>query len=70
MNRYYSSPLLADGKLYCAREDGLISVVRADGKFEVLAEIPLGERMIASPVPTANRLLLRGEKNLLCIGTK
>jgi len=70
MNHYYSSPLLADGKLYCAREDGLVSVVRADGKFAVLAEIPLGERMIASPVPTANRLLLRGEKNLLCVGTK
>ena len=70
MNRYYSSPLLADGKLYCAREDGLVSVVRADGKFEVLAEMPLGERMIASPVPTAGRLLLRGEKNLLCVGSR
>ena len=69
-NHYYSSPLLADGKLYCVREDGLVSVVRANGKFAVLAEIPLGERMIASPVPTANRLLLRGEKNLLCVGTK
>jgi outer membrane protein assembly factor BamB len=66
---YYASPLLADGKLYCIREDGTVFVVRADGTFEVLAEIALGERMIASPVPTANRLLLRGEKNLLCVGT-
>ncbi len=70
MNHYYSSPLLADGKLYCVREDGAVFVVRAGGTFEVLAEIPLGERMIASPVPTANRLLLRGEKNLLCVGAK
>ncbi len=70
MHRYYASPLLADGKLYCAREDGLVSVVRADGKFEVLAELPLGERMIASPVPTGQRLLFRGEKHLLCVGFK
>jgi hypothetical protein len=56
--------------LYCIREDGTVFVVRADGVFEVLAEIALGERMIASPVPTANRLLLRGEKNLLCVGTQ
>ena len=67
---YYASPLLADGKLYCIREDGTVFVVRADGTFEVLAEIALGERMIASPVPTANRLLLRGAKHLLCVGTQ
>lgn len=70
MNHFYSSPLLADGKLYCAREDGTVFVVRADGNFEVLAENTLGERMIAAPVPTAGRLLLRGEKNLLCVGAK
>ena len=68
MNHFYSSPLLADGKLYCAREDGTVFVVRADGHFAVLAENTLGERMIAAPVPTAGRLLLRGEKNLLCVG--
>ena len=68
LNRYYASPLLAGGNLYCPREDGVVFVVRADGHFEVLAENVLGERMIASPVPVAGRLLLRGEKNLLCVG--
>lgn len=69
-NRYYASPLLANGNLYCVREDGTIFVVRAGGQFEILAEMSLGERMIASPVPTANHLLLRGDKTLLCVGTE
>ena len=67
-DKYYASPLVADGKLYAAREDGIIYVARADGKFEVLAENNMGERVIASPVPVSNRLLIRGEKHLFCIG--
>ncbi len=67
---YYSSPSLADGKLYAAREDGVVFVAGANGKFELLAENNMGERVIASPVPVANRLLLRGEKHLFCIAAK
>ena len=67
---YYSSPALADGKIYAAREDGVVFVARVEGKFEVLAENHLGERLIASPVPVANRLLLRGEQHLFCVAAK
>lgn len=65
---YYASPALADGKLYAAREDGVVFVARVEGPFEVLAENPMGERIIASPVPVANRLFLRGEQHLFCVG--
>ncbi len=64
---YYASPTVADGKLYAAREDGVVFVARIDGEFAVLAENDLGERIIASPVPVSNRLLLRGEKHLFCV---
>ena len=64
---YYSSPTIADGKVYAAREDGVIFVAQVEGKFEVLSENNMGERVIAAPVPVGNRLLLRGEKNLFCI---
>ncbi|MSU34838.1 MAG: Pyrrolo-quinoline quinone [Pedosphaera sp.] len=67
---YYSSPAIAGGKLYAAREDGVVFIAQVDGKFEVLAENPLGERIIASPVPVAGRVLLRGEKTLFCAGEK
>ena len=53
--------------MYAAREDGVVVVARLGKNFEVLSENDMGERMIASPVPIAGRLLLRGEKALYCI---
>ncbi|MEY5016827.1 MAG: hypothetical protein RIS92_3185 [Verrucomicrobiota bacterium] len=65
---YYSSPTIADGKLYFPREDGVIFVASIAGKFELLSENDMGEQIIAAPVPVAGRLLLRGEKHLFCVG--
>jgi hypothetical protein len=67
-SKYYSSPTIAGDRLYAAREDGVVFVVQIAGKFEVLSENPMEDRMIASPVPVANRLLLRGEHNLFLVG--
>jgi outer membrane protein assembly factor BamB len=67
---YYASPVVADGKLYAAREDGIVFVARVEGTFEVLAQNDMGEPMVASPVPAGNRLLLRGEKHLFCVGAR
>jgi outer membrane protein assembly factor BamB len=65
---FYSSPLVANGLLYAIREDGVVFVARVKGKFELLSEIPMGERIIASPVALSDRLFIRGERNLHCIG--
>lgn len=65
--KFYASPLVAAGKLYAAREDGVVFVAQVEGKFQMLAENQMGERVIASPVPVANRLLLRGEQHLFCV---
>ncbi len=67
---YYASPVVADGKLYAVREDGVVFVARVSDRFEILAENNMGESIIASPVPGSNRLFLRGEKHLFCVGTK
>jgi outer membrane protein assembly factor BamB len=67
-SNYYASPTVAGGKLYAAREDGRVFVVGIDGRFELLSENDMGERVIASPVPVEGRLLIRGEKNLFCVG--
>jgi outer membrane protein assembly factor BamB len=66
-SNFYSSPVVAAGKLYAAREDGVVFVANVEGKFELLAENEIGERIIASPVPTASRLFIRGEQHLFCI---
>ena len=65
---YYASPLIANGILYAAREDGTVFTARVGDRFEFLAENPMGERIIASPIPAGNRILLRGDNHLFCIG--
>lgn len=67
-SKYYSSPLVADGKIYAAREDGVVMVVRTAPPFKLVSENHLSDRLVASPVPVGGRLLLRGEKNLYCVG--
>lgn len=68
-NKYYSSPVLAGNKLYCAREDGVVFVGEvSDTGYKQLAENEMGERIIATPVPIRGGLLLRGEDHLFWIG--
>ena len=67
---YYASPVIANGVLYAAREDGTVFAARVEDKFELLSENPMGERIVASPVPAENRLLVRGDKHLFCIAAK
>jgi outer membrane protein assembly factor BamB len=64
---YYASPVIANGILYAAREDGVVFAARVDGKFEVLSENPMGERIVASPAVANGRLFLRGDKHLFCV---
>jgi len=66
-SNFYASPVIAGGKLYAAREDGVVFVARVEGQFELLAENNMGERVIASLVPVSNRLLIRGEEHLFCV---
>lgn len=68
-SNYYSSPTIAGGKLYAAREDGAVFVAQIEGEFKVLSENPMAEKMIASPVPVNGHLLLRGEQHLFSIRT-
>ena len=69
-NAYYASPLIAGGNLYMAREDGVVFVASVSGQFQLLAENDMGESVIASPVPAENRLFIRGQQHLFCIGSE
>jgi outer membrane protein assembly factor BamB len=68
---YYASPLVAGDKLYAPREDGTVFVANIAGdKFDLLLENNMDESVIGSPVPAANRLLIRGERHLFCIASE
>ncbi|MCC6493139.1 MAG: PQQ-binding-like beta-propeller repeat protein [Pirellulales bacterium] len=66
-DKYYASPILAGDRLYCAREDGMVFVVDVSQEFKLLGENDMGERIIATPAPVRDSLLLRGEQHLLRI---
>ncbi len=65
-NKYYASPVIANGILYAPREDGVVFVASVLNGFKLLAENDLQEPMIGSPVPVQNRLLIRSEQHLFC----
>ena len=65
---YYGSPTIAGTKLYAPREDGVILIADISTGFKYLGKYDMGERVIASPVPVNDRILIRGEKNLLYFG--
>jgi outer membrane protein assembly factor BamB len=68
--RHQASLVAGDGKIYFTAETGVITVVRAGDKFEVLAKNDLGEPVVASPAIAGGRLFVRGAKHLFCIGAK
>jgi outer membrane protein assembly factor BamB len=68
----YASPVLADGRLYYVARNGRTFVVAAAPKYELLAVNDLGDGSTfnASPAVAGNRLLLRSDKFLYCLGLK
>lgn len=66
--KFYASPVIADGKLYTARENGIVYVSKLGKGLEPLSTNDMGEQVIASPVPVDGRLLIRGSKHLFCVG--
>ncbi|MDA3923882.1 MAG: PQQ-binding-like beta-propeller repeat protein [Kiritimatiellae bacterium] len=66
---FYSSPTLAGDKLYICREKGSIYVCQITPTgLNVINETNLDDHFVASPVLIQDKILLRGEKNLYCIG--
>lgn len=63
-----ASPVLIDGKIYAANEDGDVHVFLAEPKFKLLATTPIGELVRSTPAVADNRLFIRGQKHLVCIG--
>jgi outer membrane protein assembly factor BamB len=69
-SNFYASPLVANGKMYAIREDGSAFVLQIEGGFKLLGEYKFQDRVIASIVPAADRLFIRGERNLYCVAAQ
>jgi outer membrane protein assembly factor BamB len=69
-NGFSASPILIDGKIYAVSEDGEVFVFPAAGSYKQLAKNSIGEKVIATPAVANNRLFIRGQHHLFCIGQK
>ena len=71
--RIWSSPVLADGKLYYVSQHNGTFVVAAKPDFELLAHNVFADddsRTNASPAVSNGQIFLRSDKRLYCIGAK
>ncbi len=66
---FYSSPVLVDDKVYLMDRDGVVHIFKAAAEFELIAANELGEKADTIPAFMHNRIYIRGEDHLFCIGS-
>jgi glucose dehydrogenase len=67
-NGFYSSPIIAEGKIYLMDKQGVMRIFNADKTFISVGEAKLGEKSVCTPAFANGRIYIRGDKNLYCIG--
>lgn len=67
---FYSSPVIADGKLYVFDTGGKAYVFRPGREADLIATSELGDRVYATPAFAEGRMYIRGNRQLFCIGVK
>jgi len=69
LGEYYASPVAADSKVFLASVDGKITVLKADGEWQVLGVNDLGEEIHATPALNGGRIYVRTRSAVYCFGT-
>lgn len=64
---FYSSPMVADGKVYLFGNDGKAYVFSAGEEFKLLNSFQTGEKTYATPAFTDGMMIVRGDKHLYCV---
>ncbi len=65
---FYSSPILVGDFVYLMDFSGVVYVFKAEREFRLISQNELGEDAMTIPAFMHNRIYIRGEKNLFCIG--
>ena len=69
-SKFFSSPVAADGKIYCGSQQGDVIVVKAGPKFEQISASKLDSPINATSAIGDGRIYIRTEKMLWCAGSK
>ena len=70
IDKYFSSPVAADDKVFLIGEGGEVSVLKAAGDWEVLAVNELDDECFATPAIADGRIYIRTRSALYCFGKK
>jgi outer membrane protein assembly factor BamB len=68
IDKYFSSPVAADDKVFLIGEAGAVSVLKAAGEWEVLAVNELDDECFATPAIADGRIYIRTRSALYCFG--
>jgi outer membrane protein assembly factor BamB len=70
IDKYFSSPVGADDKVFLIGEDGAMSVLKATGDWEILKVNQLDDECFATPAIADGRIYVRTRSALYCFGNK
>ena len=66
---FYSSPILVGENVYLTDMQGVTYIFKADEEFKLVSKCELGESVVATPAFMHNRIYIRGDRHLFCIGS-
>jgi outer membrane protein assembly factor BamB len=64
---FYSSPIIAEGKMYLVSNDGTMHIFSADDEFRLIDSFETGESTLATPAFTDGKIVMRSEKSIYCV---
>ena len=67
MDQFFASPIIAGDMIYLLDRSGVMHILKAESKFKLVAESPLGESADCTPAFSDKKIFIRGKKNLYCI---
>jgi outer membrane protein assembly factor BamB len=65
---YYTSPVAANGRIYVASVNGIMSVVKAGDKPDVIGRAEFKERLVTTPALVDNKIYIRTADHLWAFG--
>ena len=68
IDRFFASPVAADGKVFMVSESGKVAVLPEGGSLSVMAVNDLGESCYATPAIAGDRIYIRTSEALYCFG--
>ncbi len=64
---FYSSPVIAEGKLYLFSNNGKMFIFSANSDFKLLNSFETGEQTFATPAFTDGKIVVRTQKSIYCV---